>query len=330
VTIRAVAEIVSDLSLCPPASSWSDAAVAQFSAYFAPEEGDSTSNAFDYELFLDFLFFPVQQARPQLEISLQETSATGFPVGIYRQVTDSRRQSNERRVVVKEVALPALGHHKEEVLLLRDAVNRLRLLSHPNLVRICLTLQCKGTLYVLQTHEPKCCSLRTILESFGPMKESTVRRYLAQILQGLSCLHSHGVPHGALSTQSVLIDSCGLLKLADFGVHRYLPGPELWIRPPETPSVSDDRDWCFQFKVRCRGHLCGLGRSQTLHWCCDIASRSRRQRSVASQERRVVCRRLGSADDTRLVLRPGRSSEQQCAEVPSLSESHQAGDNRRD
>lgn len=262
VTIVAVAEIVSDLS---PASNWSDAEVAQFGAFFAPEEGDGTSNAFDYGLFLDFLFFLVQQARPQLEVSLQDTSADGFRVGMYRQGADSRGQSAERRVVVKEAALPVLSQHQEEVLLLRDAINRLRLLSHPNLVRFCSTLQCKGTLYVLQTYEPKCCSLRTILESFGPMKESTVRRYLVQILQGLSCLHSHGVVHGALSTQSVLIDSCGLLKLADFGVRRFLSGPELWVRPPDSPSGGDNRDWCLQFKVGWRCHRCGLLWHLTLH-----------------------------------------------------------------
>lgn len=195
--LSAVVEITSELSLYPLSSPWSTEETAQFCAFFAREGDNSPGNTFNYGFFLDYLLLPVQQPRPQVEISQGDTNAAGFQVGIYSKAEDSGQQPDRKPVTVKAVALSgSLDARAETLDLLRDAVNSLRLLSHPNLVGYCSTLQCKSTLYVLQTHEQKSCTLRTILESFGPMKESTVRRYVAQLLQGLLYLHQHGIPHG--------------------------------------------------------------------------------------------------------------------------------------
>ncbi|OWY91757.1 STE/STE11 protein kinase, partial [Phytophthora megakarya] len=71
------------------------------------------------------------------------------------------------------------------------------------------------------------------------MKEPTIRRYLLQILQGLTFLHNHGKfddgnsPHRQLRA---FVDSYGLLKITDFGLRRCL-------LPLLTSVNSDESDW---------------------------------------------------------------------------------------
>lgn len=218
----------------------------RFMAYFTSEQddpGDETGVIrFNYALFIGFLFFPVISQPARLRLRQQIADAGVFRVHLGELERSGEPNQYQKTVLVKE--LPQLPDLKQsEIDQLRERMNVMRLLSHPNLVRYITTRQQKGSLYLVQTqHEG--CSLQTILESFGPMKEPTIRRYLLQILQALAYLHAHELPHGC-ATQVVLlvscslrclclvtdrnihaatvtIDSCGLLKLSDFGIARFL------------------------------------------------------------------------------------------------------------
>ncbi|KAJ3485618.1 hypothetical protein NLI96_g4827 [Meripilus lineatus] len=52
----------------------------------------------------------------------------------------------------------------------------------------------------------------------GPFFLSTILRWLLEIAQGLSYLHSEGVVHGDLRGVNILVDSTGKMRLADFGL----------------------------------------------------------------------------------------------------------------
>ena len=51
----------------------------------------------------------------------------------------------------------------------------------------------------------------------GPLLEPVARRYAYQIVKGLSFLHAHHVVHRDIKGDNILIESEGLVKLADFG-----------------------------------------------------------------------------------------------------------------
>lgn len=191
-----ITTLVNELSLTPPSAIWSPDEIAAFNAFFADNAG-----SFCYSLFLDYLFFPMQRRpHPRLCLVPDDGSTSGVRVGVFRQPAIDG-STGEVAVGVREIPLSLLAGPTDEleaVRELRETVNALRLLSHPNIVRYRSTLQCESSLYVLREYEPKACALRTILESFGPMKESTVRRYLAQALEALQYLHSHGIPHGSV------------------------------------------------------------------------------------------------------------------------------------
>ena len=56
-----------------------------------------------------------------------------------------------------------------------------------------------------------------MLKKYGTFKETLIRIYTKQILEGLEYLHSHNVIHRDIKGGNVLVDSNGICKLADFG-----------------------------------------------------------------------------------------------------------------
>ena len=60
--------------------------------------------------------------------------------------------------------------------------------------------------------------LRKLLDREESFPESWIRFYLAEIVAGLECLHSHGICHRDLKPENILIASDGHIRLADFGL----------------------------------------------------------------------------------------------------------------
>lgn len=76
----------------------------------------------------------------------------------------------------------------------------------------------------------------------GPIDPQLVKSYMYQLTLGINFCHMHRVMHRDLKPQNLLIDSTGLLKIADFGLARAfsIPLPQythevvtLWYRAPE-------------------------------------------------------------------------------------------------
>lgn len=85
--------------------------------------------------------------------------------------------------------------------------------------------------------------LKSILEDMPqPFLASEVKTLLLQLAGGVAYLHEHWVLHRDLKTSNLLLNNRGQLKIADFGMARYVGDPPprltqlvvtLWYRAPE-------------------------------------------------------------------------------------------------
>eukprot|EP01060_Flectonema_neradi_P007231 TRINITY_DN15019_c0_g1_i1.p1 TRINITY_DN15019_c0_g1~~TRINITY_DN15019_c0_g1_i1.p1 ORF type:complete len:1020 (+),score=172.67 TRINITY_DN15019_c0_g1_i1:44-3061(+) len=66
-------------------------------------------------------------------------------------------------------------------------------------------------------------SLQSIVQRFGPIDTTPVRRYVKDILRGLTFLHRKGIGHRDLKPANILLGTDGVCKLADFGAAAELP-----------------------------------------------------------------------------------------------------------
>ncbi|GAP89372.1 putative cyclin-dependent kinase g-1 [Rosellinia necatrix] len=85
--------------------------------------------------------------------------------------------------------------------------------------------------------------LKSVLEDMPePFLASEVKTLLLQLASGVAYLHDHWVLHRDLKTSNLLLNNRGQLKIADFGMARYVGDPPpkltqlvvtLWYRAPE-------------------------------------------------------------------------------------------------
>ena len=83
----------------------------------------------------------------------------------------------------------------------------------------------------------------------GDLPVATIKSFLYQLCNGIAKCHKHKVLHRDLKPQNLLINSNGILKLADFGLARAFGIPvknfthevvTLWYRAPDILLESKD------------------------------------------------------------------------------------------
>lgn len=65
--------------------------------------------------------------------------------------------------------------------------------------------------------------LSVILEAEGPLSELRARSIILQVISGLKHAHNNGILHRDLKPANILIAHDGTVKLADFGIAKFLP-----------------------------------------------------------------------------------------------------------
>uniref|UniRef100_A0A803NCK2 Protein kinase domain-containing protein n=2 Tax=Chenopodium quinoa TaxID=63459 RepID=A0A803NCK2_CHEQI len=120
----------------------------------------------------------------------------------------------------------------------------LRRLDHPNVIKLegLIASATSSSLYLIfeyMEHD------LTGIASLPGLKftEPQVKCFMQQLLSGLEYCHRHGVLHRDIKGSNLLIDDCGILKIADFGLATFFDPSKnlpltsrvvtLWYRPPE-------------------------------------------------------------------------------------------------
>ncbi|KAK4796550.1 hypothetical protein SAY86_028876 [Trapa natans] len=100
---------------------------------------------------------------------------------------------------------------------IKREIATLKLLKHPNVVRLHEVLASKTKIYMILEHVTG-GELFDKIATKGKLPESEGRKLFQQLIDGVSYCHNRGVYHRDLKLENVLVDSRGSIKITDFGL----------------------------------------------------------------------------------------------------------------
>lgn len=100
---------------------------------------------------------------------------------------------------------------------IKREIGTLKLLKHPNVVRLHEVLASKTKIYMVLEYVNG-GELFDRIASKGKLKEKDGRKVFQQLIDGVSYCHTKGVFHRDLKLENVLVDARGNIKISDFGL----------------------------------------------------------------------------------------------------------------
>ncbi|CAN6449406.1 unnamed protein product [Victoria cruziana] len=126
---------------------------------------------------------------------------------------------------MKEVSLaPEDPSSADSIKHLEKEIETLSQLKHQNIVQYYGSEIVDDNFYIYLEFVHPGSITKVIQESGGSLSEAVVQRYTRHILLGLAYLHSKGVVHRDIKGANLLVNNLGVVKLADFGMAKYLSG----------------------------------------------------------------------------------------------------------
>lgn len=170
------------------------------------------------------------------------TTLNQIEEGSYGYVSRARNLTTNNIVALKKVKMENTSTDGFPITALRE-IAILQKARHANIVNLHEVLgsddpsECVLVLEFLE-HD-----LKTLQEDMSePFLASEVKTLLRQLVSAVDFLHENAIMHRDLKTSNILLNNRGQLKLADFGMARYIPPASapltqlvvtLWYRAPE-------------------------------------------------------------------------------------------------
>ncbi|MQL90593.1 hypothetical protein Taro_023185 [Colocasia esculenta] len=114
-------------------------------------------------------------------------------------------------------------------------INVLSQLKHPNIVQYYGSEIIDDCFYIYLEYIFPGSINKYVREHCGAITESIVRNFTRHILKGLAYLHSKKTMHRDIKGANLLVDSSGVVKLADFGMAKHLSGAKAVLSLKGTP-----------------------------------------------------------------------------------------------
>ncbi|KAL5549036.1 hypothetical protein UlMin_004267 [Ulmus minor] len=96
-------------------------------------------------------------------------------------------------------------------------IRTMKLLNHPNIVRIHEVLGSKTKIYIVMEYVSG-GQLSDKMSYAKKLGEAEARKLFQQLIDAVDCCHNNGVYHRDLKPENLLLDSKGNLKVSDFGL----------------------------------------------------------------------------------------------------------------
>ncbi|KAG6604193.1 Mitogen-activated protein kinase kinase kinase 5, partial [Cucurbita argyrosperma subsp. sororia] len=171
---------------------------------------------------------PITEANTKAEpISMKNQWRKGKLIGrgTFGSVYVASNRENGALCAMKEVELFHDDPKSAECIKqLEQEIKLLSQLKHPNIVQYYGSDFVEDRLYIYLEYVHPGSINKYVREHCGAMTESVVRSFTRHILSGLAYLHSTKTIHRDIKGANLLVDSCGVVKLADFGMAKHLTG----------------------------------------------------------------------------------------------------------
>ncbi|KAG5555408.1 hypothetical protein RHGRI_012823 [Rhododendron griersonianum] len=100
---------------------------------------------------------------------------------------------------------------------IKREIGTLKILKHPNVVRLHEVLASKTKIYMVLEYVTG-GELFDRIASKGKLSEAQARKVFQQLIDGVSYCHNKGVYHRDLKLENILVDAKGNIKISDFGL----------------------------------------------------------------------------------------------------------------
>ncbi|XP_015572286.2 mitogen-activated protein kinase kinase kinase 5 isoform X1 [Ricinus communis] len=145
--------------------------------------------------------------------------------GTYGSVYVGTNRETGALCAMKEVdIIPGDSKSVECIKQLEQEIRLLQHLEHPNIVQYYSCEIVDDHFYIYLEYVYPGSISKYVREHCGAMTESIVRNFTRHILSGLAYLHSKKTIHRDIKGANLLVNSSGIVKLADFGMAKHLSG----------------------------------------------------------------------------------------------------------
>ncbi|CUG89331.1 protein kinase, putative [Bodo saltans] len=164
-----------------------------------------------------------EQPQQQLRVKVSHKAVIGK--GSFGVVYQAMNLDTNHIIACKEICLVNKGANAhssaDQVKQIKQELAMLKQLDHPNIVK-CLGEDCDDKFLRIYMEYVTGGSISSILKMFGSLQEKQAAIFTHQMLEGLLYLHAKNICHRDLKGDNLLIDTRGVLKLADFGTAKEL------------------------------------------------------------------------------------------------------------
>ncbi|KAG6542743.1 hypothetical protein Mapa_015818 [Marchantia paleacea] len=136
--------------------------------------------------------------------------------GTFAKVKFAQNTETGESVAMKVLDKKTILQHKMVDQIKRE-ISVMKLVRHPNVVRLHEVLASKGKIYIILEFVTGGELFDKIVHQ-GRLTENESRRYFQQLIDAVDYCHSKGVYHRDLKPENLLLDAHGNLKISDFGL----------------------------------------------------------------------------------------------------------------